>query len=71
ESTSDSEFIPDSDSGNNSGNHTNNSNSGTGSGYLPKTGVEDGPLVGVGGMLTVLGMLAAIAAKKRKSKKIN
>ncbi|MBD5855485.1 LPXTG cell wall anchor domain-containing protein [Lactococcus lactis] len=71
DSTSDSEFIPDSDSGNNSSSHTNNSNSGKDFGTLPKTGEENGPLAGVGGMLAGLGMLAAIAAKKRKEKKEN
>ncbi|MDU0398957.1 LPXTG cell wall anchor domain-containing protein [Lactococcus lactis] len=60
DSTSDSisDSVSDSDSNNESG-------------YLPKTGDENGSYNEVGGMLVGLGMMAAIATKKRKEKKEN
>ncbi|MFP7258286.1 LPXTG cell wall anchor domain-containing protein, partial [Lactococcus lactis] len=63
-----SEYILDSDIGNTGGSHTNNSTSKNGSSYLPKTGEEESSLDGVGGILAGLGMLTAIAVRKRKSK---
>ncbi|WDA67617.1 LPXTG cell wall anchor domain-containing protein [Lactococcus lactis] len=68
DSLSDSEFIPDSDSGNDdSGRNSNWAPSGNhSSGYLPKTGAEDGPFLEVGLSAMGLALLAAISAKKKK-----
>ncbi|WP_282798995.1 KxYKxGKxW signal peptide domain-containing protein [Lactococcus lactis] len=69
DSISDSEFIPDSNSGtDDSGNNSNGGASGNGSsGYLPKTGVENGSFFESAGLSAMgLALLGAIAAKKKK-----
>ncbi|MDG4983876.1 LPXTG cell wall anchor domain-containing protein [Lactococcus lactis] len=69
DSVSDSEFIPDSNSGtDDSGNNSNGGASGNGSsGYLPKTGVENGSFFESAGLSAMgLALLGAIAAKKKK-----
>ena len=70
DSTSDSlsDSVSNSDSASDS---VSDSDSNNESGYLPKTGDENGSYNEVGGMLVGLGMMAAIATKKRKEKNEN